>query len=72
MSGLIVRDRFKRCSLALIQKGVNMTESINTDESIRGGKSVKMPLSTVYTEEKNSLNISALAAVISWIAMVVN
>ena len=40
MSGLIVRDRFERCSLALIQKGVNMTDSMNTDESIRGGKSI--------------------------------
>ena len=47
MSGLIMSDRFKRCSLALIQTGVNMTDSMNTDESIRGGKSVKMPLSTV-------------------------
>ena len=39
MSGLIVRDRFKRCSLALIQKGVNMTDSMNTDGLVLDGSS---------------------------------
>ena len=35
MSGLIVRDLFKPCSLALIQIGVNMTDSMNTEHSAR-------------------------------------